>query len=46
MFGAGLEFNRFSLQGRYDLGLNEIAEDVDVKNGGFLVTLGYAFRLR
>ena len=46
VFGAGLEFNRFSLQGRYDLGLSEIAEGADVKNGGFLVTLGYAFRLR
>jgi Outer membrane protein beta-barrel domain len=47
VFGAGLEFNRFSLQGRYDLGLSSIAEnDLDVKNGGFLVTLGYAFRLK
>jgi hypothetical protein len=48
VFGAGLEFNRFSLQGRYDMGLGSVADvdDVDVKNGGFLVTLGYAFRLR
>jgi hypothetical protein len=46
VFGAGIEFNRFSLQGRYDLGLSEIAEGADVKNGGFLITLGYAFRLR
>jgi hypothetical protein len=48
VFGAGLEFNRFSLQGRYDMGLGSVADvdDVDVKNGGFLVTLGYAFRVR
>lgn len=48
VFGAGLEFNRFSLQGRYDMGLGSVADadGVDVKNGGFLVTLGYAFRVR
>jgi opacity protein-like surface antigen len=48
VFGAGLEFNRFSLQGRYDMGLGSVADadGADVKNSGFLVTLGYAFRVR
>jgi opacity protein-like surface antigen len=48
VFGAGLEFNRFSLQGRYDMGLGSVADadDVDVKNSGWLITLGYGFRVR
>ena len=44
VFGAGLDFGRWALQGRYDMGFSSIAEgDADVKNSGFLVTLGYGF---
>jgi hypothetical protein len=48
VFGAGLEFGRFSLQGRYDMGLGSVADSdgADVKNSGFLFTLGYGFRVR
>jgi hypothetical protein len=48
--GIGLDFGNFSLQGRYEWGLQNLAEvgdldDLDVKNRGFLFTLGYGFRL-
>lgn len=48
VFGAGLELNRFSLQGRYDMRLGSVADadGVDVKNSGGLITLGYGFRIR
>jgi hypothetical protein len=46
VFGAGLEYDGFSLQGRYDMGLGSIADDGDVKNSGWLITLGYGFRIR
>jgi len=48
VFGAGLEFGRLSLQGRYDMGLGSVADadGVDVKNSGWLITLGYGFRVR
>lgn len=48
VLGAGLEFGRFSLQGRYDMGLGSVADadGVDVKNSGWLFTLGYGFRVR
>ena len=43
-FGAGLEFRNFTLQGRYDLGLTKLDDaGSDVKNQGWLITLGYAF---
>lgn len=44
VFGAGVEFRHFALQGRYDLGLTKIDDaGSDVKNQGWLITLGYAF---
>jgi hypothetical protein len=48
--GIGLDFGNFSLQGRYEWGLQNLSEasdlgDIDVKNRGFLFTLGYGFRL-
>jgi len=48
VFGAGLEYGNFSLQGRYDMGMSSVADadDVDVKNSGWLITLGYGFRIR
>jgi opacity protein-like surface antigen len=46
VFGAGLAYERFTLQGRYDLGLTEVAADgFDISNGGFLLTMGYGVRL-
>ncbi|HEX5632434.1 MAG TPA: porin family protein [Gemmatimonadales bacterium] len=52
VFGAGVEFGNFSLQGRYDLGLQNINDvediegvEVEIRNRGLLFTLGYAFKL-
>jgi hypothetical protein len=46
VFGAGLEYGSFSLQGRYDMGLSSVGDGGDVKNSGWLLTLGYGFRVR
>ncbi len=48
VFGVGLEVDKLSFQARYDLGLTKIDDSspaADVKNGTFLVTVGYGFRL-
>jgi len=48
VFGIGFELSRFVLQARYDLGLTNVPQDsgVDIKNGGFAITLGYGFALK
>lgn len=48
IFGAGLEYSRFVFQARYDLGLSSVSQDGadDLKNGGWGITLGYAFPIK
>lgn len=46
VLGAGLDVRRLSFQGRYDLGLTKIddsAAGADIKNGAFLITVGFSF---
>lgn len=48
IFGLGLDYKRIVFQARYDLGLSGVPQDsdVDVKNGGWAFTLGYAFAIK
>jgi hypothetical protein len=48
IFGLGFELSKFVLQARYDLGLTNVPQEsgVDLKNGGFAITLGYGFALK
>ncbi len=39
--GAGVEFGKFFGQLRYNIGITDVIEDVDSKNGTFQVSVGY-----
>lgn len=43
--GLSYEINNFVIDGRYNLGVNKIADDADSKNSVFQFTLGYKFAL-
>ena len=40
VFGAGIQFNRFIIDARYDIGLADIVEDKDIKNLAFSIMAG------
>lgn len=44
VLGAGLDIGRAMIGARYDLGLSEIEEGFDVKNGTFYLLAGWTFR--
>ncbi|MBR5929236.1 MAG: porin family protein [Prevotella sp.] len=44
--GLSYEFKRFVIDARYNVGLLEVADDTDIKNLGFQLTLGYKFSLK
>jgi len=48
IFGLGFEYSRFVFQARYDLGLSNVSQDSteDIKNGGWVFTLGYGFPIK
>jgi len=39
--GAGVEFGEFFAQARYNIGLTEVVENSDAKNGTFQLSIGY-----
>lgn len=41
--GAGLSFNNFNVEARYDLGVSSTINGSEASNGAFLVTAGYSF---
>lgn len=43
--GISYEFNNFVVDGRYNFGLTNVAEDSDCKHSVFQITLGYKFDL-
>lgn len=43
--GISYEFNRFVIDGRYNLGLTKLTDDADSKNSVFQFTFGYKFAL-
>lgn len=43
--GVSYEFNRFVIDGRYNLGLTKLIDDSDSKNSVFQFTFGYKFSL-
>jgi cellobiose-specific phosphotransferase system component IIB len=48
VFGAGVEFSKFTVDARYDLGLTNLnnadnKDDYSVKNAAFLLCVGYKF---
>jgi cellobiose-specific phosphotransferase system component IIB len=48
VFGAGVDFNKFTVDARYDLGLTNLNNSADkdsfsVKNAAFLLCVGYKF---
>ncbi len=43
--GISYEYNKFVIDGRYNLGVNKIVDGSDEKNSVFQVTLGYKFEL-
>jgi hypothetical protein len=41
--GIEIDVDKFLLSGRYELGLDNVAKNVDVQNGTFTFLIGYSF---
>jgi hypothetical protein len=43
MGGIEIDFDKFLVSGRYELGLQNIQQNVNVQNGTFTALVGYSF---